>query len=95
VIKSSPESVFDLATQLRRHGFSLVILAYNAVIHGYSSAARKFADLEHQIQRLLQPIESQLASIGGDWSSRHVVRPEAKGMEAEWLSILLEEFVKV
>lgn len=94
VVKDTPESVFDTAAQLRGRGFSLIVLGYNAVIHGYSETAKKSADIGGRIQQLLQPIESQLASIGGDWSSRHVVRPEAKGKEAEWLSILLEEFEK-
>ncbi len=94
VVKASPESVLDLAMQMAKRGFSLVVLAYNAVIHGYRTLGSKTSNAGDQIQSLLQPFESQLRSIGGDWSSRHVVRPEAVGREAEWLRILAEEFEK-
>lgn len=94
VVKTSPESVFELAGRLSAEHYSLVILAYNGVIHGYQTGGRRPAECSSQIVRILQPFESQIHASGGDWSSRHVVRPEAAGREADWLGILMDEFRK-
>lgn len=92
VVKTSPELVFELSGRLSADQCSLVILAYNGVIHGYLPSGLTPVERSGRIVRALSPLESQIQAAGGDWSSRHVVRPEATGGESEWLKILLDEF---
>jgi hypothetical protein len=41
-----------------------------------------------RVQACVNSVEADLFAVGGDWQSRHVLRPAAAGEEARWLELL-------
>ena len=97
VLKTTPDKVIDLAHQLATtNHLTTIALAYNGIVHGYlASSAETSNSPENQIAPIVQRYASTLVGDGGDWQSRHVPRPPARGVEAEWMTLLEQEFATV
>lgn len=87
-IKTTPESVIDLAERIATTGIHCVALCYPGVIHGYVENDASDAD---RIMAIVTPYFDCLKSVGGDWRSRHVESWPICDTEAAWISILQQE----
>jgi glycolate oxidase subunit GlcD len=96
-VKTSPERVSALARLLAiESGGRSVALLSCGVIHLDLPERRGEADEPGvRIAALMARYETDLFEIGGDWQSRHVARPSATGIEADWLTQLEREFAEV
>lgn len=86
VVKTTSDRVLPTAFDLGNNpGVRCAALCSNAVVLGYVSDPGS-------ILKLLQPLESALHAMGGDWRSRHVADRIAAPPESEWLAILRKEW---
>ncbi len=85
VIKTTPDRVSSLATELARDTLRCVALCYNGVIHAYLSAGD---DLAERIHALAQTLTAELHSQGGDWHSRWLPATPPSLVESAWLNTL-------
>jgi hypothetical protein len=89
MLKTTPDRVLDLAREV------IIALAYNGVVHGYFPVNTIDPERRAAVTDIIQHFESSLADVGGDWQSRHVPRPIAIDVEADWLKVLEQEFSAV
>ncbi len=96
-LKTVPERVPALARQLATEsGGRCVGLLSCGVIHVYLNEQSGATDNSGaRVVALMARHEADLFELGGDWQSRHVARPFATGIEAEWLTQLEREFAEV
>jgi hypothetical protein len=91
-LKTTPDRALALASELAAtYGIKCLALCYNGVVHGYLSDVTNAATV---VQKIVQSHARPLHDSGGDWHSRHLSRPAAHGVEAQWLSVLTTEFSK-
>ena len=96
-VKTTPERVPALARQLATEsGGRCIGLLSCGVIHVYlNERSGATDDSGGRVTALMARHEADLFALGGDWQSRHVARPFATGIEAEWLTQLEREFAEV
>ena len=71
-----------------RESLRTVILGYSGVIHAY------FMDKSLEVSRiraLMEQLEVELFSVGGDWRSRHVVTRNSNRDEQAWITQIEQE----
>jgi hypothetical protein len=73
------------------YGIKCLALCYNGVVHGYLNGGLNAAAV---VQEIVRSHAAAFHESGGDWHSRHLPRPAAHGVEAQWLSVLTTEFSK-
>ena len=91
-LKTTPDRAIALASELAAtYGIKCLALCYNGVVHGYLNDVANAATV---VQKIVQSHATPLHESGGDWHSRHLPRPAAHGVEAQWISVLTTEFSK-
>jgi hypothetical protein len=91
-LKTTPDRAIALASELAAtYGIKCLALCYNGVVHGYLNDVVNVATV---VQKIVQSHATPLHESGGDWHSRHLPRPAAHGVEAQWISVLTTEFSK-
>jgi hypothetical protein len=85
VIKTTPDRIIQLASELARESSRCVALCYNGIVHVYLNNR---ADITEHIQSLIQPLEAELHSLGGDWHSRWLSAQTPTINESAWLETL-------
>lgn len=97
VFKTTPDRVLQLALDIATtERVNTIALAYNGVVHGYlDSVAGVHIRPKEQIARIIERWSPAVIEAGGDWQSRHVPRPAPHGVEAEWITLLEQEFASV
>ena len=106
--KTTPDQVIRLAREVSsKNAISCIALCYNGVVHGYvnqqspRSETRASSDRSlinsatGIVTRMIERYAQSLHENGGDWQSRHVPRNAPVGAEAEWLTLLEQEFASV
>ena len=77
-IKTTADAAPALAQQLTSTSVSTVVSTYCGTILGYSRSP-------DSIQELLAPLDHQIRSDGGHWSSRHLPSPPPSPAEQAWI----------
>ncbi|MFO1000782.1 MAG: FAD-linked oxidase C-terminal domain-containing protein [Planctomycetaceae bacterium] len=91
-LKTTPDRAVALACELAAtFHIKCLALCYNGVVHGYFTDVATAASV---VQEIVRSHAASLHESGGDWISRHLPRPAARGVEAQWLSVLTTEFSK-
>lgn len=87
VIKTTPDRVINLASELADFTLRCVALCYSGVVHVYMNDSY---DLTERIQALVQPYTAELHTLGGDWHSRWLPATPPTITESAWLNTLEE-----
>lgn len=85
VIKTTPDRVIGLASELAHKSSRCVALCYNGVVHVYLTEG---IDRDERIQLLIQPWFAELHSLGGDWHSRWLPSGVPAINESAWIETL-------
>lgn len=97
MLKTTADRAIGLAERVAsQHGIRTAALVYPGVVHGWFAGSDgtpiDSRQLSERVRSVIGELGDELAQSGGDWQSRHLVRPPATGVEAEWLTGLLREF---
>lgn len=97
VFKTTPDRALQLAREMATvHRLTTIALAYNGVVHGYLDPPDgPHTSPEARIAPIIQRWLPEIVEAGGDWQSRHVPRPVPHGIEAQWATLLEQEFASV
>lgn len=89
-LKTTPDQVIPLCRDLAsREGTRSIGLCYAGVVHIYLQNARNPAAA---VAEIVHRTAASLEDSGGDWISRHAVRPMGSEEEDRWVRALLEEW---
>ena len=92
MLKTTPDRALSLGQRVcDQFGMSVVVITGCGVVHGKLSgeeAAGPADRIRARVQACVNSVEAELFAVGGDWQSRHVLRPAAAGGEARWLELL-------
>lgn len=94
VIKTTPDQALQLAREITSgYQVTCVVLCYNGVVHGY--CRQNTTDIRSQVSDIIDCHLSSLVEVSGDWQSRHLPGISPRGVEAEWMNLLEQEFASV
>jgi hypothetical protein len=92
MLKTTPDRALALGRRVcDQFGMGVVVIAGCGVVHGKFSdqeATGPADQIRARVQACVNSEEAELFAVGGDWQSRHVLRPAAVGEEARWLELL-------
>ena len=89
-LKTTPDQVIPLCRDLASHGeIRCTGLCYPGVVHVHLQNA---ADPVAAVAAIVHHNATRLEQAGGDWISRHAVRPVGSEEEARWVRGLLAEW---
>jgi FAD/FMN-containing dehydrogenase len=85
VLKSTPDRVLSLASELAPEVVRSIGLCYNGVLHLHLSPGK---DLAERIHALAQKVAPELHALGGDWHSHCLPAIPPNITESAWLQTL-------
>lgn len=87
VIKTTPDRVISLASELAPEVIRSIGLCYNGVLHLHLSLGEDLAERTHA---LAQKVAPELHALGGDWHSQCLPATPPNITESAWLQTLEE-----
>jgi len=89
-LKTTPDQVIPLCRDLASRGkIRCTGLCYPGVVYVYF---RDAADPADQVATIVSHVAARLEQDGGDWISRHAVRPAGNDEEGRWVQDLVAEW---